>query len=183
MKPLIYSLKSARESNIGWVHEGKKFATIKTILSDVGANIILQIFTVDFPHDDDTVFMAYCFPYTYSDLQRHLCALEKDRAGKSFSEAASLSNARWKQLRFAHHHFFCGDAASLKARKGVVITARVHPGESNSSYMMKGVIDYLTGPSLDAKILRDNFVFKVIPMLNPDGVIVGNYRCSLQGST
>ncbi|EKX36332.1 hypothetical protein GUITHDRAFT_145801, partial [Guillardia theta CCMP2712] len=36
-------------------------------------------------------------------------------------------------------------------------------------------------PSLDAKILRDNFVFKVIPMLNPDGVINGNYRCSLSG--
>jgi hypothetical protein len=44
------------------------------------------------------------------------------------------------------------------------------------------VIDYLTGPSLDAAILRDNFVFKIIPMLNPDGVIVGNYRCSLAGS-
>ena len=24
-------------------------------------------------------------------------------------------------------------------------------------------------------------MFKVIPMLNPDGVIVGNYRCSLTG--
>ena len=26
--------------------------------------------------------------------------------------------------------------------------------------MTQGIIDYLTGPSLDAKILRDNFVFK-----------------------
>lgn len=33
----------------------------------------------------------------------------------------------------------------------------------------------------DAKILRDNFVFKIVPMLNPDGVINGNYRCSLAG--
>src|SRR5690606_23687009 len=69
----------------------------------------------------------------------------------------------------------------LRSRKGVVVTGRVHPGESNSSFMMKGVIDFLTGPSLDAKILRDNFVFKIVPMLNPDGVINGNYRCNLAG--
>ena len=30
-------------------------------------------------------------------------------------------------------------------------------------------------------MLRDNFVFKLVPMLNPDGVVVGNYRCSLSG--
>ena len=33
----------------------------------------------------------------------------------------------------------------------------------------------------EASLLRRNFVFKVIPMLNPDGVINGNYRCSLAG--
>jgi len=47
--------------------------------------------------------------------------------------------------------------------------------------MMKGMLDYLTGPSLNAKILRDNFVFKIIPMLNIDGVVNGNSRCNLAG--
>jgi murein tripeptide amidase MpaA len=47
--------------------------------------------------------------------------------------------------------------------------------------MMKGIIDYITGPSLNAKILRDNFVFKLLPMLNPDGVINGSSRCNLAG--
>lgn len=47
--------------------------------------------------------------------------------------------------------------------------------------MMKGFLDYLLGNSADAKLLRDTFVFKIVPMLNPDGVIVGNYRCSLTG--
>ena len=43
---------------------------------------------------------------------------------------------------------FGGDPESLKHRKGVVITGRVHPGESNASWMMKGCLDFLTGPSL-----------------------------------
>ncbi len=53
------------------------------------------------------------------------------------------------------------------------LSGRVHPGETNASWMMKGVMDFLLGSSLDAKLLRDNFVFKVIPMLNPDGARKG----------
>ncbi|GAB1290671.1 Cytosolic carboxypeptidase 3 [Apodemus speciosus] len=66
-------------------------------------------------------------------------------------------------------------------RKAVILTARVHPGETNSSWIMKGFLDYILGDSSDARLLRDTFIFKVVPMLNPDGVIVGNYRCSLAG--
>ena len=47
--------------------------------------------------------------------------------------------------------------------------------------MMKGLLDFLTSSHSDAKLLREMFVFKVVPMLNPDGVIIGNYRCSLTG--
>ncbi len=68
------------------------------------------------------------------------------------------------------------------SKKGVVISARVHPGESVGSWMMKGVLDFITDPNdWEAQILRDNYIFKIIPMLNPDGVINGNYRCSLAG--
>ena len=57
----------------------------------------------------------------------------------------------------------------------------MHPGESNSSFVIEGLIDYLVGNEKGAGLLRDRFVFKIVPMLNPDGVIVGNYRCSLSG--
>ncbi|CAH8565870.1 unnamed protein product [Schistosoma rodhaini] len=66
-------------------------------------------------------------------------------------------------------------------KRCVVITARVHPGETQGSWMMKGLMDFLISTDPDAKVLRSNFVFKLVPMLNPDGVIVGNYRCSLSG--
>ena len=46
---------------------------------------------------------------------------------------------------------------------------------------MKGIIDFLVSKSEDAKILRKYYVFYIVPMLNPDGVIYGNYRCSLLG--
>jgi hypothetical protein len=114
--------------------------------------------------------------------------------------------------------------------------ARVHPGETNASWMMKGVLHQLLGSSAESAQLQEQFVFKVrqcsnaevvncllslsclsvgaercidlyqinpndarlailhsvmthhgavcyqvVPMLNPDGVIVGNYRCSLAG--
>lgn len=68
-----------------------------------------------------------------------------------------------------------------KKKKAIIITSRVHPGETNSSYIVEGIIKFLTSNNRDAKILRQNYIFKIVPMLNPDGVIYGNYRCSLLG--
>ncbi len=45
-----------------------------------------------------------------------------------------------------------------------------------SSWVMQGVLHYLTGESDTAATLRNTFIFKIVPMLNPDGVIVGNTR-------
>jgi murein tripeptide amidase MpaA len=70
----------------------------------------------------------------------------------------------------------------MTTKKGIFISARVHPGESNASWMMKGLIDFLVSKAPEARVLREKFVFKIVPMLNPDGVINGNYRCSLAGS-
>ena len=61
----------------------------------------------------------------------------------------------------------------------IFLTARVHPGESNSSWLMEGSILNLLSES--AKSLRQRYVFKIVPMLNPDGVINGSSRCGLNG--
>lgn len=64
-------------------------------------------------------------------------------------------------------------------KKGIFITSRVHPGEPQASFMLDGLIDYLLSPAADQ--IRKNFVIRIVPMLNPDGVVYGNYRCSLLG--
>ena len=48
-----------------------------------------------------------------------------------------------------------------------------------ASHVMEYIIDILIGNSEIARSLRENFVIKIVPMLNPDGVIIGNYRCNL----
>ncbi len=64
----------------------------------------------------------------------------------------------------------------------IFITSRVHPGETNASFVMKGIIDYLVSDNKASVELRNKFIFKLIPMLNPDGVRYGNYRCCLFGN-
>ena len=74
---------------------------------------------------------------------------------------------------------FSSRPEEIAIRRAIVITARVHPGESSASLIAEGILNFLVSDDEVARYLRNNFVFKIIPMLNPDGVIVGNYRCSL----
>lgn len=44
-----------------------------------------------------------------------------------------------------------------------------------------GIIEFLLSADPEAVLLRDSVVFKIVPMLNPDGVFLGNYRSNYLG--
>jgi hypothetical protein len=46
----------------------------------------------------------------------------------------------------------------------------VHPGETMTSYLIEQITEFLLGNTLEARILRENFIFKIVPMLNLAGV-------------
>jgi murein tripeptide amidase MpaA len=138
-------------------------------------------FQVTFRHDDDEVFFAHCFPYTYSDCCEFLnkiCTSEsKDKIRKTVL-CKTLAGNDCEMVIITN---FTSRPEEIAVRRAIILTSRVHPGESNASFIMHGTLEYLVSEEEGAKYLRNNFVFKIVPMLNPDGVIVGNYRCSLSG--
>ncbi|TYZ59709.1 hypothetical protein PybrP1_011114 [[Pythium] brassicae (nom. inval.)] len=129
-------------------------------------------------------------PVVYSEIDavtkgvgwRHRGTHVRYDASLSEDSAAGGSTCLSFQYEFEHEndrvYFACLQPYTYTV---IVISARVHPGEPNSSWMMKGMIDYLIGPSSGALVLRKNFVFKIVPMLNPDGVVNGNTRVNLAG--
>ncbi len=63
----------------------------------------------------------------------------------------------------------------------VFVTARVHPGETPASFVGHGLVDWLLGSCTSALQLRRHVTIVVVPMLNPDGVFLGNYRYRVLG--
>eukprot|EP00826_Nyctotherus_ovalis_P063393 TRINITY_DN9295_c0_g1_i9.p1 TRINITY_DN9295_c0_g1~~TRINITY_DN9295_c0_g1_i9.p1 ORF type:complete len:361 (+),score=63.90 TRINITY_DN9295_c0_g1_i9:584-1666(+) len=68
-----------------------------------------------------------------------------------------------------------------ECRKVLVVAARIHPGEVCGSHVMEGFLKFVCSSDPEAIELRGRLIIKVVPMMNVDGVIVGNYRCSLSG--
>ncbi|XP_061594196.1 cytosolic carboxypeptidase 6 [Cololabis saira] len=136
-------------------------------------------FAFCFDREDDIYQFAYCYPYTYSRLQHYLATLERKNLPYLQREQLGLSvqQRRLDLLTITNSDYVCPE----REKKLVFLTARVHPGESPASFVCQGVIDFLVSQHPVAQILRNHVIFKIVPMLNPDGVYLGNYRCSLMG--
>lgn len=121
-------------------------------------------FDIKFPYDRDTVFLAHCYPYTYSDLRDYIGATvtseNKDKIRKTVLCQSNAGN----DVEVLIVTNFLSQPIDLSVRKAVILTARVHPGETQASWMMQGVLDFLVSDEPTARVLRDAFVFKIVPM-------------------
>lgn len=185
----LTAVKTVTNNSIGEANSSKK----KTTVVYYSTLTFTYVFT-----SPDTVFFAHTFPYSYTDLQYYLNYLESD------ARISTLVHRRPLCKTLAGNN--C-DILSIterstgvvegKIKPSIVVSARVHPGkclsrssmclsrnsgEANSSYVVHGLIEFLTGESPEALKLRKSFIFHIVPMLNPDGVVHGNYRCSLAGT-
>ncbi|XP_051864405.1 uncharacterized protein LOC117578080 isoform X8 [Drosophila albomicans] len=189
MRPVMYSTLGAKEKSEGWRRCGNNISYYRnddesnnTNEEDEDNSSYTLTFTIEFEHDDDTVYFAHSYPYTYSDLQDYLMEIQRHPVKSKFCKLRLLC----RTLAGNNVYYLTVTAPSnnediMRRKKSIVVSARVHPSETPSSWMMKGLMDFITGDTTVAKRLRHKFIFKLVPMLNPDGVIVGNTRNSLTG--
>lgn len=116
-KPLVYSKIEAETNQLGWYRDGSNIAyyqsarkkkspstsnapsySLSTVSTSSSANTIPKpdgygplyyalTFEIKFRHDNDTVWFAHCYPYTYTTLCediRHWCSfVNKDKVRKT----------------------------------------------------------------------------------------------------
>ena len=76
MRPLFYSRAEEKKNAKGWYRCGENiqyFANSRKFMKGSNEHHYHTLkFTLVFPHADDECYMAMCYPYTYTDVQKHL---------------------------------------------------------------------------------------------------------------
>ncbi|XP_072372802.1 cytosolic carboxypeptidase 1 isoform X4 [Scyliorhinus torazame] len=196
MHPIMYSVQEAMLGRPQWIRTGTDTCYYKNHFSRSsmaagglkGKSYYTLTFTINFTHKDDVCYFAYHYPYTYSTLQMHIQKLEALHDPQqiyfrqdSICETLGGNPCPVLTITSVPESRSWENLYQFRNRPYIFLTSRVHPGESNSSWVMKGTMELLMGNSLAAQNLRDSYIFKIVPMLNPDGVINGSHRCSLSG--
>uniref|UniRef100_A0A673C3X3 Cytosolic carboxypeptidase 1 n=1 Tax=Sphaeramia orbicularis TaxID=375764 RepID=A0A673C3X3_9TELE len=195
MQVLMYSVQEAISGRPRWVRTGTDICYYKNHFArssiaaggQKGKSYYTLTFSTSFRHKDDVCYFAYHYPYTYSTLKMHLSKLEALRTPQIYlrqdvlCETLGGNSCPLLTITAMPESNSNDHICQFRNRPLIFLSARVHPGETNASWVMKGTLEFLMGTSPLASSLREAYIFKIVPMLNPDGVVNGNHRCSLSG--
>jgi murein tripeptide amidase MpaA len=152
---------------------------------------------------DATYWFAFTYPWSYTDNDILLTALQKSVASQeriyfhrevitrtierrnielvTISDRTYITSEREPTLP----NLYPGNSGRpfkfASVKKVVFFSARVHPGETPGSHVMNGILKFLCSDDPRAVLVRKFFVFKIVPMINPDGVYRGYFRSDTKG--
>ncbi|XP_063823990.1 cytosolic carboxypeptidase-like protein 5 isoform X1 [Ostrinia nubilalis] len=156
-----------------------------------------------------TTFFAFTYPFSFAELQIALNSIDMKMLPLPPPQSLddiyyyrecliySLEGRRVDLLTITSHHGITTEKEErlknlfpenqerpfkFQNKKIIFISARVHPGETPSSFVFNGFLNLLLNRNDPIAVqLRKHYVFKMIPFLNPDGVARGHYRTDTRG--
>jgi hypothetical protein len=123
----------------------------------------------------NTLWLAHIPPYPHT------------RALELVAEAARSPHARTEVIgqsvlgRDLHLVTVTNFARPDAGKKVVWLQARQHAWECGTSFLVEGALKFATSADPVAQKLRDETIFKFVPMINPDSVARGEVRFNANG--
>ena len=196
--PTSYQNKYKENEETNW----KRLDTDYELNLDIESNLLSIKFNFDLPKKRYVLF-SFCFPWSYEKNESFLKYIKEKTKNKNLyyhDEILTLS----KEKRNIHLLTITSKKNIINNKKEsninglfpdknrcnlilhdkhiIFITARVHPGETPGTLMFNGILKLLIdNDNQMSKILLDNFIFKLIPIINVDGVSNGYFRLNNEG--
>ena len=173
---------------------------------DEKTNLLSIKFNYNLPENKYVLF-AFCFPWSYEKNEAYLNYIKSNYINKInntnmyyHDEILTLSKEKRKihlltitskkNIDFSKNEPTISGLFPERKRCNLImhdkhiifITARVHPGETPGTLIFNGILKTLIdNENPISNLLLDNFVFKLIPIINVDGVSNGYFRLEQDG--
>lgn len=131
-----------------------------------------QIFKV---FQKDTVYISHYIPYTYSRNQAKIGEWAQKPFVKVDEIGKSMNGLAVDMLTITD------SSIPDKGKKRVWIHGRSHPSEQPANWHLEALIENIVADTPQARDMRRETIFYVVPMINPDGVTGGYSRSSSTG--
>lgn len=114
-----------------------------------------------------TTYVGYYPRYNYAYFNEFINKLKQNKDLTKWVEGKS----------FYDRNIWCVKITDSKVpddnKNVILLTARNHPYETSCSYIAEEIINFLQSKDPEAKELKKNNIIYLLPMLNPDGVVLG----------
>ncbi len=132
-----------------------------------------SILETEFFFKQNTIHLAYFPPYDMEMQNKLTTKIVKSVQGCLFSSGKSPNGNPIEIFKLGIDN---------PGKKIIWIIARQHPGETMGTHFAEGVLDILIEESnFLSSILLSQYVFYVVPNINPDGSVNGNLRTNALG--
>src|SRR5262249_2554070 len=131
--------------------------------------------TVHLPAASNSVWIAHATPYPLTRLQRLL----DESAHSPYVRLEVIGHSlEGRELQLVT---VTDSAVSALNKKCIWLITRQHAWETGTSYVLEGALRFLLSDQEQARDLRKRVIFRLIPTMDPDGLVHGHVRFNSLG--